>query len=64
MGGGGGGPRACRPFYGGLQGEFIDNLPSKGWEGGGGGMREVCFLVPYPAGKVGVFVKQEAALQS
>lgn len=31
--------------------------------GGGGGLREVCFLVPYPAGKVGVFVKQEAMLQ-
>ena len=51
-----------------FMGAYKENLLiiylARGGKGGGGGMREVCFLVPYPAGKVGVFVKQEAALQS
>ena len=59
-GGGWGGDVILRQvdlFVDDFYGDLIDNLPSEQW-----GMSEVCFLVPYPAGKVEPFVKQEAML--
>ena len=41
----------------GLYRDLIDNLSTKEEE-----MREVCFLMPYPEGEIGGFVKQEAML--
>ena len=43
--GGGGGGWPVDLFYGYIQGDLIDNLPSKEVE-----MREVCFLMSYPRG--------------
>ena len=41
------------------KGDLIDNFPGKEGENEG----VVCFLIPYPSGKIGAFVKQETTLQ-